>query len=743
MITRQGQRLIGTVAGLALLGVVVRAGGPGQRVPPAPPERPTFRAQTNEVVVDVRVRDRQGHAVTGLRRSDFRVLEDGVPQTITSFTVENVDEIATAASAGGPPPTIDLSAMPPTGDPEPLLRNHRLLVLFFDLTSMQIDDLSRALTAARRFVDTQLAPADLVAVATYTSSLRVLQDFTNDRAALDTALAGIEAGESSALSEAGSQGDATTNALGEDVVSQDTSAAFTADETEFNLFNTDEQLMAIESLAGRLRKIPGRKAILHFSSGLTQTGTENEAELRAATDAANMADVSLYTFDSRGLAALPPGGDATASIAGGTALFSGGAFRSQMSSLHDSRETLATLASDTGGRTFTDLNDFSRAFADVQRDNASYYLLGYSPTNTAMDGKFRRIRVEVDVKGVDVVSRPGYFAPKSFRQLSKADKDAQLAEALALDTPFVDLPIAVDASAFRAAGARYNVVLAAKIPGSAVPFPPGTTTRRTELDFAWRATDAAGRVVAALRDTLPVTLDAAQYQQVRHSSLVYRGGFVLPAGQYTLKVAVRENDTGEIGTFEQPLTLPAETAPLALSSVVLANELKPAAGNALREGPGGGRGFGGRGRPGGFGRFGPPGRFGPGGEPPSDPLAIGRLVMVPSVTSVFRAGQTLYVRFESYASGTGAPRDAAPPEASVIFFRRGVKVSDAGPVNGRAEAEAGRTSYFLRIPLDRFPTGRYEMQVNVLDPAAGHVAFARVPLAILPALTAAAPAGEL
>ncbi len=655
---RRAGALAAMAVGLALAGGSVRAAGPqsGQGAPPVPPGQPVFRSQTSEVVVDVRVRDKQGRPVTDLHQRDFRVFEDGVPQTVTSFTLENVDALAKAASAGGPPPTIDLGTLPPTASPEPLLRNHRLLVLFFDLTSMQVDDLERALAAARHFVDAQLSPADLVAVATYTSSLRVLQDFTNDRAALDKALAGIDAGESSALSQAGSQGDAGgTNASGEEIVDQDTSAAFTADETEFNLFNTDEQLMAIESLAGMLRNVPGRKAILHFSSGLTQTGVENETELRAATDAANMADVSLYTFDSRGLVALPPGGDATASIASGTALFSGQAFRSQVSSLHDSRETLTTLAADTGGRTYTDLNDFSHAFADVQQDNSTYYLLAYVPTNTAMDGKFRRIRVEVDRPGVDVLARPGYFAPKSFRRLSKAGKDLQLAQALALDTPFVDLPLAVEAAAFRTASDpnRFDVVLAAKIPGSAVPFPPGATTRRTELDFAWRATDAAGRVVAALRDTLPVKLDAAEYRQVQHASLVYRGGFVLPAGKYTLKVAVRENDTGEIGTFEQPLDLSVPQAPLTLSSVVLANELKPAAGNALREGPGGGRGFGGRGGPGfrgGPGGFPGPGGFGRPGEGSDDPLAIGRLVMVPSVTGVFRVGQTLFVRLESYAS---------------------------------------------------------------------------------------------
>src|SRR5712692_5058129 len=156
-----------------------------------------------------------------------------------------------------------------------------------------------------------------------------------------------------------------------------------------------------------LRDVPGRKSVIHFSSGIERTGIENQAQLRATADAANRSNVSLYTVDARGLAALPPGGDASASSPAGTALYTGQAVSSQISSLQGGRETLATLAADTGGRTFYDLNDFAPAFGEVQKENSSYYLLGYSPSNLRSDGRFRRIRVEVTRPGVKVQGRPG------------------------------------------------------------------------------------------------------------------------------------------------------------------------------------------------------------------------------------------------------------------------------------------------------------------------------------------------
>ena len=703
--------------------------------PTPPSQNPggfVIRSQVNMVLVDVRVTDKSGRPITDLKREDFKILEDGAPQSITAFSLENIERLETATDKSGPPPTIDLAKLPPNVPPEQVIQDHRLTVLFFDLTSMPVDDLMRSSKAATDFVHKQLTPADLVAIAAYSSTLRVVQTFTNDRDALDKALRSVRVGESSSLAEAGAEGEAgATNANGEEVVTQDVSAAFTPDETEFNIFNTDEKLAALESLARLLKDVPGRKSVIHFSSGIERTGVENQAELRAASDAANQANVSLYTVDARGLAALPPGGDASSASPSGTALYTGQAVASQVSSLQGGRETLATLAADTGGRTFYDTNDFSGAFSEVQKENSSYYLLGYSPSKSRSDGKFHRIRVEVGRAGVKVQARPGYFAPKSFRQFTREDKELELEQAMDLENPFVDLPLAVEVASFRRPDGKFYVVLAAKIPGSAVAFLQKSATHRTEFDFAWRATDKAGHPVAALRDTLPVRLDPDTYQQVLKGNILYEGGFVLPPGSYHLKVVARENESGKLGTFEEPLALSDSDGPaLALSSVVVSNQLQdPAAagkGSARKSKDAGG-----------------------------SPLQLGNRSLLPSVTRVFRADQNLYVYLESYEGQAGSkgnakgngPDDAAqagssaerastlPPSVALLFFRGGVKISEAGPFPGKREsagkARSGKAAYFVQIPLQKFPPGRYSMQVNVLDPSSDHVAFTRVPIAIM------------
>ena len=697
---------------------------------PATPEGPTLpqttssyviTSQTNVVLVDVRVIDKSGRPVTDLKQSDFRLWEDGAPQKITSFSLEDIERLAQAGSENGPPPVIDLGKLPPNVTPAEAVRDRRLMVFFFDLTSLPPDDLTRALKAANDFLESRLTPADLVAIVSYTSSLRVLQDFTNDRMVLEKALKAMRIGEeSSALSAAGTQGEAgTTSASGEEVVTQDVSAAFTPDETEFNIFNTDQKLAAIESLARMLRAAPGRKSLIHFSSGVERTGIENQAQLRAATDAANQANVSLYTVDARGLAALPPGGDASTASPSGTAVYTGQAVFSQVSSLQGSRETLASLSADTGGKTFYDLNDFAPAFAEVQRENSSYYLLGYSPSNTRSDGRFRRIRVEVDRAGLKVEARPGYFAPKNFRQFTAEDRELQLQQAMDLDSPFVDLPFVVDTAYFRRNDRKYDVVLAAKIPGSVISLLGKSGKHETAFDFAWRVTDEKNKVVGALRDTLPVKVAGEAYELLLAGNILYEGGIELAPGRCRLKTVVRENQSGKIGTFEGPLVLPEiSDAGLALSSVVLSNEVK----NNAEAGSGGGR----RGK-----------------ESKASRLVFGSRTVLPSVTRVFRTNQTLSIYLESYggkpaaASPGGSAGGAAaggntPPAVAVVFFRGGRKFAEAGPFVGKPEKSSGdKAVYFAQIPLEKFPPGRYTLQTNVLDPGSNRAAFARTPLAVV------------
>jgi VWFA-related protein len=674
-----------------------------------------LRSQTNEVLVDVRVYDKSGKPMTDLKQTDFRVFEDGALQTINSFSLEDVEKLAQITGGEEHAQVIDLAKLPPEVNADQLLQDHRLLVFFFDLSSMQPDELMRALKASGDFMAHRMTPADLVAVVTYSSSLRVVQDFTNNRDALTKTLRAILVGEeSSNLATSGTIGEAGgTDANGMEIVTQDVSDAFAPDETEFNIFNTDQKLAAIESLATMLRQVPGRKNVIHFSSGISRTGQENQAQLRATIDAANQADVSLYTMDARGLLALPPGGDASTSSPAGTAIYSGSAHASQVSSLQGSRETLASLSTDTGGKFFYDLNDFAPAFQEVQNENSSYYMIGYSPTNKRSDGRFRHIRVEVSRPGLKVQARPGYFAPKNFRQLTREDKEVQLQQVMDLDVPFVDLPFAIDTAYFRRPDKKYTVVLAAKIPGSQVSFLKKSGKHETEFDFAWRVTDAQNHIAGGLHDTLPVNMTGETFDEIVSGNLLYEGEITLAPGKYNLKVVARENQGGKIGTFETSLVLPEiSDQGLSLSSVVLSNEVRPA--DQL-----------------------PRTRL---DRDRNAPLRVGDRMVLPSVTRVFRTNQTLSVYLESYAGKPPAPAStqgaasglAPPPSVAFVFLRRGRKFAEAGPFKAKAEkGSAPKTTYFAQIPLEKFPVGRYTVQVNVLDPGAASVAFTRLPMAVV------------
>jgi VWFA-related protein len=682
----------------------------------------TLKVSTNEVLVDVRVTNHQGDPVTNLQQSDFKVYEDGVLQKVNSFDPENIQKLVQETGENGEPAEINLGALPKTTPQETyrrMVQNHRLVVLFFDLSSMQIPDLLRALESAQNFVKTEMSPADLVAVVTYSSNLKVLQEFTNDRDALSKAIKSIQIGQSSTLASSGSVGEAGgTDSVGNEVVAQDTGNAFTPDETEFNIFNTDEKLSAMQSLANLLQAVPGRKSVIHFSSGIEQTGVDNEAQLQATIDAANRANVSFYTLDARGLTAMPPGGGASAASPAGTAIYTASAVSSQISSLHNSRETLFTLATDTGGHMFTDLNNFAPVFQYVQKANTSYYLIGYTPSNTKADGKFRRIRVEVvEGRGLKVEARPGYYAPVSFGRSSGQQKELQLADALNSEAPFLDLPLAVETAYFLQSDGLYYVVLAAKIPGSSIPFHQHSSDHQTQFDFAWRATDSYGKVAGALRDTLPVKLDTSTFQAVLKGNILYEGGLVLPPGTYKLKVVARENQTGKMGTFEKQLLLPpVNKTGFVLSSVVLSNELSKKLPTRPQRGP-----------------------WAMSAE--DNPLDSGSQAILPSVTRVFYANQNLYVYLQSYAgkpvsSGKSARHSETqhPPSMALIFFRNGVQVSQAGPYAAKAgKSGEGTTSYFTEVPLAKFPPGRYWMQVNVMDVSANQIAFARIPMAIISA----------
>jgi len=690
---------------------------------PAPPPKPaargkgTIRSTVSLVEIDVQVADRDGKPVKGLKQEQFSVTEDGKQQKISTFEYNDIEQVETAGKANEAPITVPLGAVSSPEEIKAVVRDHRLVVLFFDLTSLQTDDLLRSTRAAQKYLDGQMTAADLVAVVAFGNTLKVVANFTNDRELLGQAVDAIVPGHEAALAQLA---DAAAAADGETPVSEDTGAAFVADDTEFNVFNTDRKLAAVEAVCEVLEGIPGKKSLIQFTGGVTQTGDENQSQLIAATNSANRSNVSIYSVDSRGLLTATPGGDASVGASGGKAMFTGATVISQSQSRQDSRETLATLAGDTGGRTFFDVGDLGKVFQSVQNDTSGYYLVGYYSTNAATDGAWRRVHVKIDgiPAGARVRAREGYYAPKNFGVFTTEDRERQLEEAFRSDTPEVDLPVAVETAQFRLNASQVFVPISAKLAPSALQWAQKRGSRETAFDFAAEVRDArSNRVMGALRDTITVKIDTEHFQDIQQHALVYQGGLILAPGEYKLKFLARENESGRIGTFEEKLSLaPPRADHLQASSLVLSSQVEALQHAAQIKTQGLAKDV----------------------KMKSSPLDVGGERIIPSVTRVFTGEQTLYVFFQAYAPQKA---DANSLRAGLVFFRNGQRLSETPMVAPTEYDDKSRTASFrLSLPLQGLTAGRYTVQAIVVDAGTSYAAFTRNYFALRPASKPAAAA---
>ncbi len=317
------RRHLARALSIVLVAILVSAPSAQQ----TPQRRPTIRAGVELIYVNVVVRDGSGNIVRNLKREDFSLVEDDKTQEITAFDFEEVPSDPAPAAEPLPPVQPVLKAEPAeacsaAADKSPVaaakadsidFKNRRLIVLLLDSSSMQPEELERATVSAHEYVEKRLTPADLVAVASIGSSLQIVQDFTSDRETLAAAIDKVSGVDSLGFGEGSTLTGEETDADG-----------FVADDSEFNVFNTDRRLAAIEQLSDALAPIQQKKSIVYFSSGVTQRGEDNQVQLRAAIDRAVKANVSIYPVDARGLTAIVPGGAASQSSGrGGTSMFSG------------------------------------------------------------------------------------------------------------------------------------------------------------------------------------------------------------------------------------------------------------------------------------------------------------------------------------------------------------------------------------------------------------------------------------
>jgi VWFA-related protein len=685
----------------------------GQQQPQAPPAAAPglkFSVSSNLVVVDVTVTDKSGKPVEGLKASDFTLTEDGKPQKIAVF------EQQTLTLEPDPPPPLALTQQleipqaPKTtitaeAPGQVQYHNKRLLVFFFDFSSMGIPEQLRAQEAALTYIDKKITKDDVVAILLYSSTLMVKTDFTSDRSVLYDIVKGLPIGEMSELAGLADTGDDD---------SEDTGAAFVADETEFNIFNTDQKLAALEKASRMLAALPEKKVLIYFAGGIAKTGVDNQAQLEASVNAAVKANVAIYPIDTRGLMADPPGGGASKGASRGSGIFNGSVYNSQRSTINNSQETLQTLAADTGGKAFTGSNDIALGIEQAQKSIRTYYVAGYYTTNVAEDGKFRKIAVKLTGGlSAKLDHRDGYYASKVWKKFNVTDKEQQLKEAISAGEPLTDLPLAMQVDYFRVSPTAYFVPVSVKVPASVVAMAAKGGASVTQLDFLGQIQDETRAVVGNVRDFIKVKLNQEKTAQVARKSFQYDAGFTLQPGRYRMKFLVRENVSGKMGTFETRFTVPdlsAETSGLKLSSIVWSSQrekMQAAVGMAER-----------------FTRK----------EATANPLIVGDEKMIPNITRVFRRSQSLYVTFDVYDARPD-PADAKRRRVRVsmsLFNQNGHKAFEVGPIdaNQLAGTRPEAVPVQLKVPLKDLAPGRYVCQLNVIDEVGRKFAFPRTPFVV-------------
>jgi VWFA-related protein len=505
------------------------------------PQTPTFRSEVDLVEIDATVTDAQGDIVTGLTAEDFEVLEDGRPQTIAAISLVNIPEerIERPLFAGAP---IEPDVQTNTG-----AEGRIYLIALDEVTAEQI---LRTRLFLRRFLEQHFSANDIAAVVWVGRGRAAdTQDFTSNPRLLLNAVDRFQGGFS------------------QEPVPSGFGPAATQD------FQARARMQSLRSLTEFMASLRGRrKALLYFSTGLgfdmynvtdynggvMSLATE---DAHAAMTAATRGNVTIYAIDPRGLSPDAAGGDAEVALT-----------TDQRTALRDSRRDLRTFAELTGGFAFTDQNDFTAAFERIVRENSTYYVIGFYSTNPRRDGRYRKLEVRVRRPGLVVRSRRGYVAPAGRAPDPPTKRATDLAPAVAdaLGSPLRNpgVPMKVVAAPFKGADDEATVAVAVEIDVSRLGLVEQDGVRKGDLEIAWTAVAAGGKLYPGERHRAALSLKPDTYERVSREGFRILSALALPPGRYQLRVAAG-NTTGA-GSVMYDLEVPDfKDDPLSMSGVAI------------------------------------------------------------------------------------------------------------------------------------------------------------------------------
>jgi VWFA-related protein len=583
---------------------------------------PVFKTSTREVIVDVVIDNGKGEPVSALRKEDFRVYEDGKPQTIDFFEEHTAKILPPGAAQPIPkmPPNVYTNVPPAPED-------DAVNVLLLDSLNTPPQMISYARNQILNYLD-HVKPGTRIGIFVLNKNLNIVQGFTSDAALLreaalqqtgpgisPTMVTKSEVGDFQELmafmgSNAPSPGSSTTTAAptggngpsgaGWTNPTTPVSAVSAVQDAFANYQGFKEAnrarmtLEAISDVARYLSGIPGRKNLIWFAGDFPivilpkfdqrQDAANNGIalkEIRKAADLLTAARVAVYPVYANGIMSddiVSSDNRSPASAAGvgnmstvaGNAVFndSANARASEIASMNQ-------LASDTGGKALYNTNDLDTAIGHSIADGAHYYSIVYTPTNKKMDGKYRSIEIKV----------PEYKYKLAYRRGYNADEDAKAPRQVETD-PLRSLlrPGSPDAT---------QLLFAVRaVPNSPQPasnaHPAGKNTSvtgpttRYSFDFMIRWTDVAlasgpngthtgkveiellafdrtGKAVNWNGGTQEMQLTPDLYAAIQRSGIPAHMEIDLPREPIYLEAGVHDLTTGKVGTLRIRLD-PAQVA---------------------------------------------------------------------------------------------------------------------------------------------------------------------------------------
>jgi len=579
-----------------------------------------IKLRSTEVLVDAVVVDRKNRLVTDLSPRDFQVYEDGVLQEVTSFRVvrgANSESLREGTATANVQPTRD-DAKPAV--PREMPPN--LTIVLLDYSTTQFEHQKLIQSASIKYVEQKLQPRDLMAVFVLGSGLRLLTDFTNDKAKLIEALKktdltgsalaydrsnsnvviragqapGVQFQENTYGATPSGQSAAAQAAefanrfagLGAAIIAQHLGSLEVAMRSGMDRRQSLGVISAIRAIAAGVKGIEGRKTLLLFSEGFV-VGPSTEEDLYAVAGVANRAQLAIYSIESQGLLArdlrgdLVPRDDLTSAISntstnkmprGGETGFD----RARQAGQDLPESALRYIANATGGFLIRNTNDLSVGLDRVDQEMRSYYLLSYRSQNEKMDGRFRQIRVSVNKPDLSVRARNGYYAMPAGLELL-TPPEFQLIDQSRKGDSATKIPVFMRVGGFQEGKEQYRVPVILEIPSKSLRFEVNQGKRSARLVILGLVRDRAGALVKRFGGPVQVEVTESEFGVLKAGSVSFVNHIRVPAGaDYSFEVYVKDSASGMVASSQKTLHLQQTDPVLAISEVLLAAEVdKPSA----------------------------------------------------------------------------------------------------------------------------------------------------------------------